>query len=307
MKKTSICFLSFSLITAVAAADEFYSFGVAICGYGQYRIGNVCAEYGTDNDTMCNGPSVTGGACLNAFITSASEIPEFAPFTSGVGDFGVPTTDTVSTADEVCGGNGVSGGACFSAFINSSAEIADLNPFSGGFGDFGASSDFFETTLENVCMDGAMDGYYVAPIGSDVFVPLQNGECAAGYDSYTIANDCQYIDITTTNSDSVFSSLHPDNWMCGVLCDTGKVYTGTGACSQYCTTDGVARRLHIKSDEYNFSVPLYVDKLTFPAMNFSIYDNADGVAKMCYMNMLPRKSKNQVVVEYQGKRLYSSK
>ena len=304
MKSLGCSICSYVFMSAVACANDFYSFGVPNCGYGRYTTENGCVEYGTlDAGGMCNGSLITGGACLNAFLDSSAEIVGLYPFNSGYGDFGISFV-TTSTTDSVCGDSDtITGGACLNAFINSAAEIDGLNPFSGGYGDFGVASDIFETRWENGCMDG----YYVTNAADDMFVPLQNGECATGRTSFIVANDCQYINTTDADSNNILSAEYSDNWMCGKLCDTGKIYTGTGACSTFCTTDGQARRLHIKNDEYDFSVPLYTDKLTFPAMNFSIYDNATGTAQMCYMNLLPRKDKNQVVVEYQGKRLYSSK
>ena len=283
----------------VAPADEFYTFGAAICGYGQYRINGICVAYGADNtDSVCGGPAVTGGACLSAFIDSSAEIFEWYPFNSGYGDFGVSVTE-LSDVEKACGSVGVIGGACLNAFIESSNEVEDWYPFWGGFGDLGASSDFFETTLENVCMGGAMDGYYVAPIGSDVFVPLQNGECAAGYDSYIISNDCQYIDMSSKDSTDIHSPKHNDNYMCGVLCDTGKMYTGTGACSQRCKINGQDQRLYVGGDGL-YSAPLWVDKLTTPGMSFQFSNGA-----RCYMNLLQRRN-GDVAVRYKNQTYYSS-
>lgn len=58
---------------------------------------------------------------------------------------------------------------------------------------------------------------------------------------------------------------------------------------------------------YNFSVPLYTDKLTQPAMHFKIYEKSSGEHKMCYMNMLPRQGKDKLAVQYYDTVYYSSK
>jgi hypothetical protein len=290
-------------MSTVVWADDFYSFGAPDCGYGRYSVGSECVEYGTlDADGMCNGPLIKGGACLNAFIKSSAEITGLYPFNSGYGDLGV-ATDFVSEIESACGSAGVSGGACLNAFVTSSSEVKEWYPFWGGFGDFGMASDIFEKMQENVCMDG----YYTTNITDDVFQPMKNGECTTGTTSYTVANDCQYIDIASPDPDNVHSPLFFDNWMCGKLCDTDLIYTGTGACSSFCEVDDKVRRFHVRGGEYDFSVPLYVDKLTAPAMNLSIYDKSTGQRKMCYMNLLPRKGEQNIAIKYKETVLYSSK
>ena len=136
---------------------------------------------------------------------------------------------------------------------------------------------------------------------------MKNGECTTGTTSYTVVNDCQYIDIASSDPDNVHSPLFFDNWMCGKLCDTDLIYTGTGACSSFCEVDDKVRRFHVRGGEYDFSVPLYVDKLTTPAMNLSIYDKSTGQRKMCYMNLLPRKGEQNIAIKYKETVLYSSK
>lgn len=303
MKTLIFGFLSLIFLPTALWADDFSAIGAPMCGYGQYRIGNTCYEYGAQNDTLCDGDSVSGAACLAAFVESSGEFENLSPFAGGYTDIGAPT-DTESPADAVCGGAGVSGAACLAAFVESSGEFANLSPFSGGFTDIGAPSTAFENMKANDCL-GTMDGYYVT--GVDWFLPMVNATCPSGTENYVIPNDCQYIDMANTDASDIHSPLNPENWMCGVLCDTGALYTGTGACSMPCTTDGIKRRLHIKNDTYNFSVPLYSDKLTSPAMHFSIYDSVSGTAKRCYMNMFPRSGTNKIAVDYRGTIYYSSR
>ena len=331
--------------------EEYAAIGAPICGYGQYRIGDECYEYGADNadacdgdsisgaaclvaftesaivvpewypfssgfdtmgasfdietedDVVCGGDGISGAACLNAFTESAIAVPEWYPFSGGIDTIGAPF-DIETEADIACGGDGVYGAACMHAFVESSATVPTWYPFIGGFDDLGAPGDAFIKMKENDCI-GTMDGYYVT--GIDGYSRMQNAECAPNTEPYVIPNDCQYIDMTLNDPSSVHSPLHPDNWMCAVLCDTGYVYTGTGACSQYCVTDDKTRRLHIAGGGRNFSVPLYTDKLTQPAMHFKIYDKSVGEHKMCYMNMLPRRGTDKVAVQYYDKVYYSSK
>ena len=303
MRSLIFGFLSLILLPTALWADDFSAIGAPMCGYGQYRIGNTCYEYGVQNDTLCDGDSVSGAACLAAFVESSGEFENLSPFAGGYTDVGAPT-DTESPADAVCGGAGVSGAACLAAFVESSGEFANMSPFSGGFTDIGAPSTAFENMKAKDCL-GTMDGYYIT--GVDWFSPMVKAACPSGTENFVIPNDCQYIDMANTDASDIHSPLNPENWMCGVLCDTGALYTGTGACSMPCTTDGIKRRLHIKNETYEFSVPLYSDKLTTPAMNFSIYDTSESTAKRCYMNLFPRSGTNKVVVEYKGTKYYSSR
>ena len=252
---------------------------------------------------ICGGAGVTGAACLAAFVESSGAEPTRYPFGGGFAVQGAPT-NVETPADAVCGRGGVSGAACLYAFVDSSGVVPTRYPFSGGFASVGAPGTAFENMKANDCL-GTMDGYYVT--GVDWFSPMVNATCPFGTENYVIPNDCQYIDMANTDASDIHSPLNSENWMCGVLCDTGALYTGTGACSMPCTTDGIKRRLHIKSDTYNFSVPLYSDKLTSPAMHFSIYDSVSGTAKRCYMNMFPRSGTNKIAVDYRGTIYYSSR
>ena len=302
MKKITTLSLLILLNPFTTWADDFYTFGAPDCGYGRYTTGEGCVEYGTlDSGGMCNGALITGGACMNAFIVSSAEIFEWYPFNSGYGDFGVSVTE-LSEVEKACGSVGVIGGACLNAFVESSNEVEDWYPFWGGFGDLGVASDIFETMLENVCMDG----YYVTNAGDDMFVPLQNGECATGRTSFIVANDCQYIDTSSKDSENIRSGAFFDNYICGKLCDTDLIYTGTGACSQYCKVNGRTHRLFV-GGEYEYSAPLYTDKLTSPAMAFRFNDGGSG--QMCYMNLLPIKkgsSETKVMTRYGNKIYFSS-
>ena len=231
MKSRLIIFFCGFLTPTFASGNDFGAIGAPICGYGQYRLNGECYEYGVQNDTLCDGDSVSGAACLAAFVESSGEFENLSPFSGGFADIGAPT-DVESPADAVCGGAGVSGAACLAAFVESSGEFANLSPFSGGFTDIGAPSTAFENMKANDCLE-TMDGYYVT--GVDWYSPVVNATCSSGV-NYVIANDCQYIDMTSTDPNNIHSPLHPDNWMCGVLCDTGLIYIGTSyASSEICT------------------------------------------------------------------------
>ena len=351
MKKLIFGFLSLIFLPTALWAGDFGAIGAPICGYGKYRIGNTCYEYGAQNDTSCDADSVTGNACLAAFVESSGGYENLSPFSAGYATFGAlfnvenpadatcggagvtgtaclaafvesaggepsrypfssgiavlgAPSDVKTTADEFCGRGGVSGNACLYAFIDSSGVIPTRYPFSGGIATIGSPSTAFENMKAKDCL-GTMDGYYVTNV--NWFSPMVKAACPSGTENYVIPNDCQYIDMANTDASDIHSPLNPENWMCGVLCDTGALYTGTGACSMPCTTDGIKRRLHIKNETYEFSVPLYSDKLTSPAMNFSIYDTSESTAKRCYMNLFPRSGTNKVVVEYKGTKYYSSR
>ena len=290
-------------LSGTALGEEYAAIGAPICGYGQYRIGNECYSYGSDNYGECDGDSVDGAACLNAFTESAIAVPDWYPFSGGYENLGAPF-NVETESDIACGGDGVYGAACMHAFVESSATVSTWYPFIGGFDDLGAPGDAFIKMKENDCI-GTMDGYYVT--GIEGYSRMQNAECAQNTEPYVIPNDCQYIDMALNDSSSIHSPLHSENWMCAVLCDTGYVYTGTGACSQYCVTDDKTRRLHVSGAGHNFSVPLYTDKLTQPAMHFKIYEKSSGEHKMCYMNMLPRQGKDKLAVQYYDTVYYSSK
>lgn len=303
MKSRLIIFFCGFLTPTFASGNEIGALGAPICGYGKYRVGNECYEYGTQSNVLCDGASVTGAACLAVFVESSGEFANLSPFSGGFADIGAPT-DTESPADTVCGGAGVSGAACLSAFVESSGEFANLSPFSGGFTDIGAPSDTFTKMREKDCL-GTMDGFYET--GIDWYSSMKNAACPSGTTNYVIPNDCQYIDTSSTDTTDVHSGAFPENWLCGVLCDTGLHYSGTGACSAFCETDDKVRRFYVRGGKYDFSVPLYVDKLTTPAVNLSIYEKSTGQRKMCYMNLLPHKGEQNMVVKHKETVLYSSK
>ena len=342
----------FLLIFSASYADEsqyFSAIGAPICGYGQYHIGDKCYKYGVSNNTLCDGSSVTGAACLGAFVESSGEFENMSPFSGGFADIGAPT-DIVTREDVACGGDGSYGAACLGAFVESSGEFIKLSPFAGGFADIGAPtdivtrediacggdgsygaaclhafvessgaieewypfvagftdigspSDTFIKMREKDCL-GTMDGYYVTDIPNDMFQPQSGNKCASGTD-YIIPNDCQYIDMTNSNPDNVHSGLFPENWLCAVLCDTGKLYTGTGICATPCNIGGENQRLHI-GGTVNYSAPLYVEKLTSPAMAFRFGGATNP--QMCYMNLLPSDGKHpKVSVQYQNNVYHSS-
>ena len=267
-------------------ADEFYTFGAPLCGYGQYRLNSECREIGTvDSSGQCTGQVISGTSCLNVVIqVMERERPELFPFDAGFSDVGY-ATDTVSNVSAACSGNGVSGTTCLNAMIQVvEKERPELYPFDAGFSDVGYSITNYATVQDNDCL-GTMNGYYTMDIPA--FSTMTDAKCASGYEKYDVLNDCQYINMASTDVSDIHSPLNPENWMCGVLCDTGLIYTGTGACSQYCNLDGVNKRLYTNRDGNVISYPLYTDKLTTPALNVSFVSGADGESTMCYMNLLP--------------------
>ena len=359
MKKIATLFLLL-FITVPARADDaayYAAIGAPICGYGMYRIGDTCYEYGAPNDTLCDTDSVTGSACLYAFVESSGGNPLLYPFSAGIAVFAAPRNSYATAEYEprvVCGGTGVYGSACLYAFVESSGEYTELSPFAGGFadigsadigsadkfiptpyqacggvgvygtaclyafvessgtpeerfpfqsgfGDIGSVSDKFTEMKENDCI-GTMDGYYVTNITDNTFKPRNNYECTDGYDNYVIANDCQYINMTSTDTTNVHSPRFPDNRLCAVLCDTGKMYTSVEKCATPCAVDGKQHRLYVGDGKY--SVPLYMEKLTSPAMHFQFSNQ-----NMCYMNLHPRvlgSSKTKVSVRHNDTTYYSS-
>ena len=324
----------------------YVTIGAPMCGYGEYRIGDTCYEYGRQNNTLCDGDSVSGAACLAAFVESSGEFRNLSPFAGGYTDVGAPFNietyaDRVcggegvsgaaclaafvessgefitlspfvggfgdigapfqieTYADKVCGGEGVSGAACLYAFVESSGEIEDWFPFSAGLGDIGSPSDIFTRMKENDCI-GTMDGYYTT--GIDWFSARENYQCSGTGEPYIIANDCQYINMSNRNPQNVHSPLNPENWLCAVLCDTGKMYTSLEQCATPCNVDGHQQRLYVGDGRY--SVPLYMEKQTTPSMNFRFYNDT-----MCYMNLRPRVlgvPHTKVAVRYNDTTYYSS-
>ena len=249
-------------------------------------------------DRVCGGAGVSGAACLAAFVESSGEFITLSPFVGGFGDIGAPF-QIETYADKVCGGEGVSGAACLYAFVESSGEIEDWFPFSAGLGDIGSPSDIFTRMKENDCI-GTMDGYYTT--GIDWFSARENFECPPDSTDFTIANDCQYINMSNRDPNNVHSPLNPENWLCAVLCDTGKMYTSVEKCATPCAVGGKQHRLYVGDGKY--SVPLYMEKLTSPAMHFQFSNQ-----NMCYMNLQPRvlgSSNTKVSVRYNDTTYYSS-
>ena len=272
-------------VVQFAQADEFYTFGAPLCGYGQYRLNSECYEYGSENaDAQCMGQTITGTTCLNVVVqVMERERPELYPFDAGFSDVGY-ATDTVSNVSAACSGNGVTGTTCLNTVVQViENERPELYPFDAGFSDVGYSITNYATAQESDCL-GTMDGYYTMDISA--FTTMTDAKCASGYERYNILNDCQYIDMASTNPSDIHSPLNPENWMCGVLCDSGLVYTGTGACSHYCNLDGINKRLYTNRNGNVISYPLYTEKLTTPALNVAFDVSDDDVPSMCYMNLL---------------------
>ena len=285
-------------MSVASAAETFSAMGAPVCGYGQYRQNATCYTYDDANDSICQGRSVSGTACLNQFVNTSAEIKPYYPFDAGFSAIGY-ATNFESTVGGACGGNGVTGTSCLNQFVNTSAEIDGLYPFSAGFSAIGGPFGTYASMRDNDCL-GTMDGYYA--IDMNKYAKLSNYKCSGTMTPYEILNDCQNIDMSIADASDTRSPLHPDNYMCGVLCDTGLVYTGTGACSQHCITDGTVRYLHVLRDGTHIKMPLYTDALTTPALHIQL-----GADTVCHVNLSTESAPNVINVNYKGKRYYSTK
>ena len=200
---------------------------------------------------------------------------------------------------DACGGNGVVGTACLNQFVNDSATIDGLYPFVAGFSEVGSSVNTYMTMRDNDCL-GTMNGYYA--IDMNKFAKIDDYKCSGTMTPYKILNDCQNIDMSVMDASDVRSPLHPDNYMCAVLCDAGFVYTGSGACSQYCNVDGTIRRFHAQYGDTHIEIPLYSDALTTPAIHIRFSDK-----QVCHMNLTTEKQTDALNVLYQNTLYYSTK
>ena len=280
------------------AAESFSAVGAPVCGYGMYRQNGTCYDYDDENDTICQGRNISGTSCLNQFVNTSSEIDGLYPFDAGFSAIGY-ATNFESSVGGACGGNGVVGKSCLNQFVNDSSTIPGLYPFVAGFSEIGAPMTTYTTMRDNDCL-GTMDGYYA--VSMNKFAKLSNYKCTGTMTPYEILNDCQHIDMSITDATDTRSPLHPDNFMCGVLCDTGMVYTGTGACSQYCTFNGKVQRLHILRDGEQIDFPLYTDALTTPAVHIRFSDE-----NTCHLNLSTESATDVLNINYKGKRYYSTK
>ena len=279
-------------------AETFSAVGAPICGYGQYRQNSKCYSYDDANESICQGRSIPGTSCLNQFVNTSSEIDGLYPFDAGFSAVGY-ATNFESSVGGACGGNGVVGKSCLDQFVNTSSEIDGLYPFVAGFSEVGAPITTYVSMRDNDCL-GTMDGYYA--IDMNKFARLNNYKCSNTMTPYEILNDCQNIDMSIADASDIRSPLHPDNFMCGVLCDTGFVYTGTGACSQYCNVGGAVRRFYAQYGDMHIEIPLYSDALTTPGMHVRF--DTDSV---CHMNLSPESVPETLNVNYKGKRYYGTK
>lgn len=281
-----------------ASADSFSAIGAPVCGYGQYRQNKTCYTYDDTNDSICQGRSISGTACLNQFINTAAEIDNIYPFDAGFSAIGY-ATNFESTVGGACGGSGVTGTSCLNQFVNTASEIDGYYPFSAGFSAIGGPFGTYAAMRDNDCL-GTMDGFY--SIDMNKFARLTNYQCPTSMSKYDILNDCQNIDMTITDASDTRSPLHPDNYICGVLCDTGLVYTGTGACSSYCVFNDNIQQIHIAHDDTHIQIPLYNDALTTPAIHIQL--DSDTV---CHMNLSTETASDVLKVNYKNKIYYSTK
>ena len=286
------------MFVCAANADDFSAIGAPICGYGKYRQNAKCYTYDDVNDSICQGRSVSGAACLNVFVNTSSDIDGLYPFDAGFSVFGY-ATNFESSVNEACGGNGVIGTSCLDQFMDTAAQIDGWYPFTAGFSAMGASVSAYSNMRNNDCL-GTMDGYYSVEMTK--FAKLTNYQCSGTMSKYEILNDCQNIDMTISDASDTRSPLHPDNYMCGVLCDAGLVYTATGTCSSYCVLNDDTQQLHIMYDDKHVEIPLYTDALTTPAIHLQMSDDM-----VCHVNLSTKITPDTIRVKYKDKIYYGTK
>ncbi len=288
------------IISCSVFADDDFTFsaiGPALCGYNQFRYNSECYDYDdTDVSTVCK--SVSGSACLNSFVYTSDELDNHYPFVVVYSNIG-HATNFIYTAGGTCSGFAASGSTCLSSFIYTSDELDDYYPFEIGFSKVPYTIQNYANMLNKDCL-GTMDGYYTIAI-SQYSKPLDS-QCADGSITRAILNDCQHIDMSVMDSADIRSPLHPDNYMCAVLCDYGYEYSNTGACLKYCSVDGNIKRLHILRDGERIDLPLWADVHTTPALHIKLSDK-----QVCHLNLAPGTAKDTLCIRYQDAVYHSTK
>ena len=286
MRVMWVIFCGLCITTAFAEDDFTFS-----------EIGHAINSVYTAGGT-CSGIAAYGSACLNSFIYTSDELDNHYPFVVSYSNIG-HAINSVYTAGGTCSGIAAYGSACLNSFIYTSDELDNHYPFEIGFSNVPYTVQNYANMLDKDCL-GTMDGYYT--ISMSQYSKPVDSQCADGSITHEILNDCQHIDMSITDASDIRSPLHPDNFMCGVLCDTGMVYTGTGACSQYCTFNGKVQRLHILRDGEQIDFPLYTDALTTPAVHIRFSDE-----NTCHLNLSTESATDVLNINYKGKRYYSTK
>ena len=290
----------FCIISCSVFADDDFTFsaiGPALCGYNQFRYNSECYDY-DDNDISKSCKTVHGSACLDAFVSTSDELNDHYPFSVFFGSIG-HATNFIYTAGGTCSGFAAYGSACFDAFVATSDELNEHYPFDVGFSAVPYPLNNQAKKLAQDCL-GTMDGYYTMNMSQ--YSKLVDSKCADGSSEYEILNDCQNIDMSIADASDTRSPLHPDNMMCAVLCNSGSVYSSTGACLEYCHVNGQQKRFHIMRDGTHIEFPLWADALTTPAVHIQFEDKT-----VCHLNLTTDVKKDALGIKYQDTVYYSTK
>lgn len=215
------------------------------------------------------------------------------------GTIGHATDSVFYTAGGLCDGGAVYGSACLASFVETSNEMDNYYPFSFSFSKISSAVSIYKKMLEQDCL-GTMDGYY--KITMNRFAKPTDSQCSEGSIPYHVLNDCQNIDMSVLDSSDIRSPLHPDNYMCAILCNYGFAYSNTGACMEYCKLDGEIKRLRIINDDMNITIPLWKNSYTTPALHIRFSDK-----QVCHMNLTTEKQTDALNVLYQNTLYYSTK
>ena len=288
------------MFVSVALAEDDFTFseiGHALCGYNQFMYNSVCYDYDDPGAaTACK--ATYGSACLNSFIYTSDELDGHYPFAVAYGNIG-HAVGNVYTAGGTCDGIAAYGSACLNSFIYTSDELDEHYPFEIGFSNVSYTLNNYANKLEQDCL-GTMDGYYTMNMSQ--YSKLVDSKCADGSSEYEILNDCQNIDMSIADASDTRSPLHPDNMMCAVLCNSGSVYSSTGACLEYCHVNGQQKRFHIMRDGTHIEFPLWADALTTPAVHIQFEDKT-----VCHLNLTTDVKKDALGIKYQDTVYYSTK
>ena len=208
-------------------------------------------------------------------------------------------TNSVYTAGGSCAGRAVYGSACLASFVETSNEIDNHYPFSFSFSTIPSSVNNYKKMLDQDCL-GTKDGYY--KITMNRFSKPTDSQCADGTIPYEILNDCQHIDMSVQDETDIRSPLHPDNYMCAVLCDSGFEYSNIGKCLEYCKLDGEVKHFHIQHGDTHIAIPLWKNSYTTPALHIRFSNK-----QVCHMNLTTEKKSNTLNVLYQDTVYYGTK
>ena len=270
-----------------ATAEQNFTFGtIGHATNSVYTAGGSCA-----------GRAVYGSACLASFVETSNEIDNHYPFSFSFST--IPKSNSVYTAGGSCAGRAVYGSACLTSFVETSNEIDNHYPFSFSFSTIPSSVNNYKKMLDQDCL-GTKDGYY--KITMNRFSKPTDSQCADGTIPYEILNDCQHIDMSEQDETDIRSPLHPDNYMCAVLCDSGFEYSNIGKCLEYCKLDGEVKRFHIQHGDTHIAIPLWKNSYTTPGVHIRFSNK-----QVCHMNLTTEKKSNTLNVLYQDTVYYGTK